>query len=272
MNPGDSLTPSTPAEAWRRRIEPALTALRAGIASACRVAGRNEADVRLVAVSKLQPAHAIAAALGLGLSDFGENYAQELRDKDAELARASSVDSARPKPRWHFIGPLQRNKVNLVVGRATLIHSVDNLALVTALGERVLRLRQQSPAQADQVQDCLVQVNVGGEEQKSGCHPTALAAILDAVAAQDGRLRCRGLMCIPPAVADGDRESVRPYFASLRLLRDEHERVARPHVQLTELSMGMSQDYAVAIAEGATLIRVGTALFGARLEGAERRG
>jgi pyridoxal phosphate enzyme (YggS family) len=234
--------------------------------SACQAAGRSEADVRLVAVSKLQPAAAVAAALDLGLCDFGENYAQELRDKDAELARATSADSPRPKPRWHFIGPLQRNKVNLVVGRATLIHSVDNLALVTALGERVLRLQQQATtkAQADQVQDCLVQVNVGGEEQKSGCHPKALAAILDAIAAQDGRLRCRGLMCIPPPVSDGDVESVRPYFASLRRLRDEHARVARPHVPLTELSMGMSQDYAVAIAEGATLIRVGTALFGAR--------
>lgn len=257
--------PDTPHE-WALRLAPSLQSLHQGIAAACRSAGREETAVKLVAVSKKQPPEAIAAALGLGQRDFGENYAQELRDKDAALGCLLPEQAQSALPRWHFIGPLQRNKVNLVAGRTALIHSVDNLSLVEALGERVRRLRAAATeaGQAELVQEILVQVNVGDEAQKAGCQPDELAAVLDGIAAQEGRLCCRGLMCIPPAAVGDDLETVRPYFARLRLLRDEQQRISRPHVVLTELSMGMSHDYAVAIAEGATLVRIGTAIFGAR--------
>jgi len=265
MSPPTDAEASIRLAAWSSRLGPALQTLRQGIALACRSAGRSENDVHLVAVSKKQPAVAVAAALQLGQLDFGENYAQELRDKHAELSQLAG-DSLPSPPRWHFIGPLQRNKVNLVVGRVALIHSVDSLALVAALGERVNRLRQTASdgTQATLVQDCLIQINIGDETQKSGCRPAELPAILDAISAQSGRLYCRGLMCIPPAIESADPGAVRPYFAQLRELRDEQQAVPRAHVELSQLSMGMSQDYAAAIAEGATLIRVGTALFGAR--------
>ncbi len=258
-------SPST-ADEWVGRIAASLQSLHQGIAEACRLAGRSETAVKLVAVSKKQPVEAVAAALRLGQRDFGENYAQELRDKDATLGCLLPEQTQAALPRWHFIGPLQRNKVNLVAGRTALIHSVDNLPLVEALGERVRRLRAAAtePGRAELVQDLLVQVNVGDEAQKAGCQPGELPAILAGIAAQEGRLCCRGLMCIPPAAVGDDLETVRPYFALLRRLRDEQQHIPRSHVVLTELSMGMSHDYAVAIAEGATLVRIGTALFGAR--------
>lgn len=229
-----------------------LAELQAAIAKACAHSGRAPDAVTLIAVSKLQPASAVREALRCGQRDFGENYAQELRDKRQELA--SEPDAAR----WHFIGPLQRNKVHLVVGRVELIHSVDSRELAAAIGARAARQSADGPAL---VQDCLVQVNLAGEEQKAGCPPGELPALLDFIAATAG-LRCRGLMCIPPATEQP--EDARPYFRRLRELRDEQARIPRPHVELHELSMGMSHDFAVAIAEGATLIRVGTALFGAR--------
>lgn len=230
-----------------------LLGLRTAIEAACRGAGRDPRSVRLVAASKLQPACAIAEALAAGQLEFGENYAQELRDKDTEL-RAGAADVS--ELRWHFIGPLQRNKVHLVVGRAALIHSVDSLELLEALRARLLR------AGGAPVQDVLLEVSVAGEAQKAGCAPADVPVLLDAIAAAGGVLRCRGLMAMPPL--DEDPERSRPYFRALRLLRDELAQVPRPHVQLDELSMGMSHDFAVAITEGATLVRVGTALFGPR--------
>ena len=231
-----------------------LAALRAAIAKACAHSGRAADAVTLIAVSKLQPASAVREALRCGQHDFGENYAQELRDKSQELA--SEPDAAR----WHFIGPLQRNKVHRVVGRVALIHSVDSRELCAALGARAAKQAAGGPG-SGLVQDCLVQVNLAGEEQKAGCPPGELPALLDFIATTAG-LRCRGLMCIPPAT--DQPEDARPYFRRLRELRDEQALIPRPHVELRELSMGMSHDFAVAIAEGATLIRVGTALFGAR--------
>ena len=230
-----------------------LSTLRAEIAAACARSGRAPGSVSLVAVSKLQPASAIAEAGRCGQRDFGENYAQELRDKQKELTgEAEAV-------RWHFIGPLQRNKVHLVVGRVALIHSVDSRELAAALAARAAKLA--SASGEGLVQPCLVQVNLAGEEQKAGCPPDELGALLDAIAAT-GTLRCRGLMCLPPDVPDP--EQARPYFRRLRELRDAQAQRPRAGVELVELSMGMSHDFAVAIAEGATLIRVGTALFGAR--------
>ena len=261
------MSPASPTDSppidWAQRVSASLVRVRAGIGAACDRVGRPVAEVRLVAVSKHQPSAAIAAALRAGQCDFGENYAQELRDKQAELSAAPLPAS----PRWHFIGPLQRNKVNLIVGRVALLHTVDTIALVEALAGRVGRLRE-APGGVPQdglVQDCLVQVNVGDESQKAGCPPEDLPRILDAIAAQNGRLRCLGLMCIPPALEDP--EAVRPYFALLRRLREQQAATLRSSVTLHELSMGMSHDYEVAIAEGATLIRVGTALFGPRQPG-----
>lgn len=236
-----------------------LSALQAAIEGAIKAAGRDTKSVRLVAVSKLQPPAAVALALRLGQTDFGENYAQELRDKHAALLTDPTLAHEIGKLRWHFIGPLQRNKVHLVVGRACLIHSVDNLPLIEAMKSRVLRLRDKTP---EATADCLIQVNVAGEAQKAGCTTDALPALLDAIALAGGLLRCRGLMCMPPESADP--EASRPYFRRMKELQTLLSKESRPHVELCELSMGMSHDFAVAIAEGATLLRVGTALFGAR--------
>jgi hypothetical protein len=238
-----------------------LAGLRAAITEACTRAGRDPAGVRLLAVSKLQPAAAVAEALAVGQLEFGENYAQELRDKDSELRALlteGGIDrgarAALGGLRWHFIGHLQRNKVHLVAGRVALIHSVDSLELLAALRARLERDGAR--------QDVLIEVSLAGEQQKAGCPPAEVPALLDAVAASGGALRCRGLMGMPPL--SDDAEASRPCFRRLRELRDELSRTSRPHVALDELSMGMSHDFAVAIAEGATIVRIGTALFGPR--------
>jgi PLP dependent protein len=204
-----------------------------------RRAGRS--DVTLLAVSKTMPAEDVAAALAAGQRDFAENYAQELRDKREELGAG---------PRWHFIGPLQSNKVKYVAGQVALIHALDTPELLGEVDRR-----------AGAAQECLVQVNVAAEPQKHGVAPEGLPALLDAFAPL-ARLRCVGLMVIPPL--SDDPEASRPHFAALRQLRDREAARARPHVDLRELSMGMSHDLETAIAEGATLVRVGTAIFGER--------
>ena len=216
-----------------------LQAVRAQVEAAVQARGPGP-TVRLIGVSKKQEVAAIQAAAEAGLQDVGENYAQELRDKRAALAE---VDL-----RWHFIGPVQTNKVKYVVGCA-LIHTVDRPALLDALEARAAR------HEVDQ--DVLVQVNVAGEAAKHGAAPADVPALLDRFAACT-RVRCRGLMVIPPL-----GES-RPHFVALRRLRDELAATPRKHVDLAELSMGMSADYETAIAEGATLVRVGTAIFGPR--------
>jgi hypothetical protein len=212
------------------------------IAAAEHAAGRPAGSVRLVAVSKKMTVADVEAARAAGQRDFGENYAQELRDKREALAAAADL-------RWHFIGPLQSNKVKLVTGRVALLHSIDSEALLDEIE------RRGTP------QDCLVQVNVAGESQKRGLPPAALPALLDRFAAATAA-RCAGLMVIPP-LAD-DPEAGRACFAALRALRDREAARSRPNVDLRELSMGMSHDLEVAIAEGATIVRVGTAIFGAR--------
>jgi hypothetical protein len=196
-----------------------LAEVRARIASACAKAGRDVNEVTLVAVSKTMPPEACREAVAAGQTILGENYAQELRDK------ARVVEGAR----WHYIGPLQRNKVKYVAGVAELIQEI------------AARARKMNV-----VQRCLIQVNVGDEPQKSGCSIEQLPALK---AAFGEGVKLEGLMCIPPA----DDDPV-PHFRKLRSLRDN----------LPHLSMGMSSDFEAAIAEGATLIRVGTALFGPR--------
>lgn len=200
--------------------------------------------VRLVAVSKKQPVAAIAEAIAAGVRDFGENYAQELESKREALPD--------PALRWHAIGPIQRNKVKLVVG-THLVHTVDRPELLDAIEHRAAALAI--------VQDVLVQVNLAHEQSKSGLDPEALPALLDRFATTP-HVRCRGLMLIPPIA---DPAQTRAHFAALRTLRDREAARARANVDLAELSMGMSDDFEIAIEEGATLVRVGTALFGARV-------
>ncbi len=194
--------------------------------------------VTLVAVSKTRPASIVAEALTAGHVDFGENYAQELRDKADELG---------PGPRWHFIGSLQRNKVKYVVGRAILIHDVDSIELAEEIGKR----SGSTPTAI------LVGVNMG-ELQKSGV-PTARALEFARALMRVPGVSLRGLMTIPPATEDP--AAAAPYFAELAALAAVGRADGLP---LHELSMGMSHDWAVAIAHGATLVRVGTAIFGAR--------
>jgi hypothetical protein len=196
--------------------------------------------VTLIGVGKRQPPAAIAAAVRAGLSDVGENYAQELRDKLRELAGLPI--------RWHFIGGLQSNKLKYLVGHA-LIHTVDRAELLEPLSRRAVT--------AGTVQDVLIEINLG-EPQKAGVAPERAAELLDAFAGAPA-VRCVGLMTIPPAEGPA-----RPHFAALRALRDRLAATARPRVELRELSMGMSDDFESAIEEGATMIRVGTAIFGAR--------
>lgn len=219
-------------------IASALGRVRADIAEAARAAGRDPATVTLVAVSKTKPVDDLRAAFAAGQRAFGENYAQELRDKADALGAAYE---------WHFIGSLQRNKVKYVVGRATLVHDVDSVALAEEISRR-----SQSVGRRTGV---LLGVNIGEEPQKSGVLPAEALATARRVAALPG-VELRGLMCIPPADAPAA-----PHFARMSDLAGQGRAEGLP---LHELSMGMSHDFAEAIAHGATLVRVGTAIFGAR--------
>ncbi|MEO7327264.1 MAG: YggS family pyridoxal phosphate-dependent enzyme [Minicystis sp.] len=212
------------------------------IDEACRKAGRTPDAVRLLAVSKTQPAEAVRAAYAAGQREFGENYAQELDEKAAALADL-------PDLRWHAIGQLQRNKVKQVVKSAAVVQAVDRAELGLEIDKRAAAIGRTIAV--------MVEVNVGGEASKGGCAPGDLGALLASLRSC-AHLRVTGLMTIPPAT--DDPEEARPFFAVLRALRDRHGGVAA----LPELSMGMSHDFAAAIAEGATLVRVGTAIFGAR--------
>jgi PLP dependent protein len=201
------------------------------IAAAAARAGRRPEEVTLVAVTKTHPVATLREAIAAGLRDLGENYVQELAEK------MPLVDGAR----WHFIGHLQRNKAKELAGRVALVHGVDSLALAEAIGKRV---------PPGQVQDILVQVNLAGETTKSGVSEAEVPALAAGIAALPS-VRLRGLMTIPPPDEDN-----RARFRALAAL-------AR-RLGLTELSMGMSDDFETAIEEGATLVRVGTAIFGAR--------
>jgi PLP dependent protein len=219
-------------------------AVRDTVAAACARAGRDPGGVTIVAVSKRHPASAIEQAIAAGVTDVGENYAQELVDKAAQV---------RSPVRWHFIGRLQRNKVRLVLGRAVLIHAVDSVRLAEEIERRA--------ADAGLVQPVLVEVNVAGEDTKGGVAPANAAMLVSGLAGLT-HVRCDGLMTMPPPAPDP--EASRPYFAALRALRDE---LATPERPLPVLSMGMSADYAAAVVEGATHLRVGTAIFGERPRG-----
>lgn len=216
-----------------------LDRVRTRIGAAAARAGRDPRAITLVAVSKNVDVGAVRALRAAGQADFGENRAQELQQKVAALAES--------RVRWHFVGRLQRNKVKEVVGVATLIHSVDRVELGEAIGDRAGR--------RNLVQRVLVQVNVGEDPAKGGCAPEAAAGLVARLRRFEG-IACVGLMTMPPLGPD-----VRPLFRRLRELRD---RLRRRFPEVTELSMGMSRDFDVAVEEGATMVRVGQALFGQR--------
>jgi pyridoxal phosphate enzyme (YggS family) len=224
-------------------VAAALADARARIERAARACGRDPAAVRLIAVSKTKPPEVIREAYAAGQRAFGESYAQELAQKAEALADLAGLQ-------WHFIGHLQTNKAKVVARVAHWVHSVDSAAVARELGKRAARDR---PGLALPV---LVEVNVGGEAQKAGASPADLAEVLAAVRAQPA-LAVRGLMTIPPA---GDRAAARRVFGALATLRNLHGGAA----QLPELSMGMSGDLEEAVEQGATLVRVGTAIFGER--------
>lgn len=238
------------------------------IANAARKVSRDPSEITLVAVSKKQSIDKIIAAYAAGQRDFGENYVQELMQKAERLSQYADI-------RWHLIGHLQTNKARFVAKLVHAVHTVSSVKLAQELGDRVrqrTRTLAASPEAARALAEgsfdttpplsvlplsVLVEVNVGQEEQKSGCAPHELAQVLDAIDAQLG-LRLSGLMTVPPF--DPDPEKARPYFEQLAALRDAHGGKER----LAELSMGMSQDMEVAIEAGASIVRVGSAIFGAR--------
>ena len=200
--------------------------------------------VRLLAVSKAQPAVALAALADLGQQAFGENYVQEA------LAHQAALGAASEAIEWHLIGHLQSNKAREAAALFDWVQTLDRLKLVDALARH--RLPSRTPL------NVLLQVNIDDESSKHGCEPGEVASLADAVAAQP-RLALRGLMAIPAPHADP--ESRRPAFRRMKQLFDD---LASRHRQVDTLSMGMSDDFAVAIDEGATMVRIGTALFGAR--------
>lgn len=225
-----------------------LEEIRVRIAQAATAADRDPGDVRVVGVTKTHPPEVARAAVAAGITDLGENRVEEA------VAKAERVDGAR----WHFIGRLQSRKANLLIGGDWLVHSVDRRSLVD-------RLQRLASAEGS-VQRLLVQVNVGDDPAKGGC-PLPEAEDLVAYARRRSNLRVEGLMTMPPMPAAGadPANAARPHFARLRDLRDG---LTKQHPDVRELSMGMTADLEAAVAEGATMVRVGEGLFGPRGAGA----
>ncbi len=217
-----------------------LDAVRDRMRAAARRAGRDPESVRLLLASKTQPPEAIRAAYAAGAREFGENYVQEAVAKRESLADLGDL-------RWHLIGHLQRNKAKLAAATFAMIQSLDSEALAQALA----RARESPPIPV------LIEINLGGEASKSGVAPASAGPLITAVR---GLVEVRGLMTIPPPGASA--AASRPYFARLRDLRDHLARTCK--LALSDLSMGMTDDFEVAIEEGATIVRVGRAVFGER--------
>ena len=222
-----------------------LQSISARIRSAAARVGRNTDEIRLIAVTKTFDRAYVDAAIAAGLVDFGENKVQEALQKQAK--------SQDTNIHWHLIGHLQSNKARKAVAAFDWIHTVDSLNLLQRL--------DQAAGQTGHTPNVLLQVDLAGEPTKYGAAETEVRQIIDA-AGSCTAVRIRGLMVLPPWSEDPER--TRPYFRRLRLFRDELRPLAPPAIQLDHLSMGMSHDFEVAIEEGATLVRVGTALFGPR--------
>ena len=221
-----------------------LAWVRERMQAACKRSGRNVDDVRLVAVSKTKPATAIEEAVAAGQTLFGESYVQEFMDKERTVPEAVE---------WRFVGALQTNKVKYLAGKVALIHSVDRLHLAAEISRQWGKI--------DRTIDLLIQVNIGQEASKSGTSETELASLVREIATFPN-LKIKGLMTLPPYC--DDPQEIRPYFRELRRLACHLHDLAIPGVEMRELSMGMTHDFEAAIEEGATLIRVGTAIFGER--------
>lgn len=218
------------------------------VAEACRIAGRNRSDVLLLAVSKLHPASDVEFLAGLGQKDFGENYVQEALAKRERLAPGKFADNLR----WHMIGRPQTRKAPLVAGNFTLLHALDSSKLADAMERRL--------AAGNGGQDVLLEVNIGAEKQKAGVMADSLGELAEYIEGRCPHLSLKGLMCLPPVFDAGD--AARPFFSRLREERDSLEK--RLGKSLPILSMGMSGDFRAAIAEGATIVRIGSSIFGPR--------
>jgi len=223
-------------------LEERLATVKERIRRAAEKARRSPQDVCLVAVSKMHSADAVREAYRHGLRAFGENYAQELVSKAADVGGLPGIE-------WHMIGHLQTNKARIVAPVITTLHTVDSTYLASEIGKRAAKLGRTI--------EVLIEVNIAKDPTKSGCSPPELQSIIDAVGAWPA-LTLRGIMTMPPYSDDPER--ARPFFAGLRALQTLHGGAA----VLPELSMGMSHDLEVAIAEGATIVRVRTAIFGQR--------
>lgn len=221
-----------------------IAQIRQRIESACQRSGRDPEAVHLVAVSKVKPASAIDQAYRAGQQLFGESYVQEFRDKASAVTEPVT---------WHFVGGLQSNKIKYLRGKVAMIHSVDRFSLAKEIDRQWQK--------TEQIANILIQVNVGEETSKSGCTATDLVPLVRRIATLE-QVKIRGLMCLPPLFEDP--EKVRPYFRKLHDLFQQIAAEQIPGVEMSELSMGMSGDFEAAIEEGATLVRIGTAIFGTR--------
>lgn len=233
-----------------------LAVVRGRIASAARAAGRDPGEVRLLVATKTQTPEAVLEALAAGVDLIGENRVQELVAKAPAVADAVAAGALRV----HMIGHLQRNKINQVLATASGLETLDSLDLARAISDRCVR----DGRTGDRALEVMVQVNVTGEESKSGVEPGAAAELATAVATLPG-LRLTGFMTIGARLDGSDEDRVRAGFARLRAVRDEVRGSGAPGTaSAAELSMGMTGDLELAIAEGATIVRVGTAVFGPR--------
>ena len=223
-----------------------LVQVKRCIIEAAKRAGRDPSGIRLLAVTKEQSDVTVAEGIQAGMTLLGENKVQEASGKIEAFGRKNGLE-------WHFIGRLQKNKVKFIFDLFDLIHSVDSLSLAEAIHKKAQKIGFCMPI--------LLQVNISGEKSKLGIDPLDLPREIQKFAKLEG-VKISGLMTIPPF--DHDPETSRPYYARLRELRDTCSSLNIPRICLDELSMGMSNDYEVAIEEGATLVRVGTGLFGPR--------
>ena len=223
-------------------LEKRLQEVRDRIENAAKGCGRDPGEVTLIAVTKTYPVDAMNEAISLGVTDIGENKPQEVRDK---------FDHVKPV-KWHLIGHLQSNKIKYVIDRCTMIHSVDSIKL--------MQKTEKSALSHDCHIDILIQVNISGEESKSGIAPDELPSLLEA-AGELSRVHVKGLMTIAPKAEFGD-PSV--HFKNMRALFEETKQKTYKNVEMKELSMGMSNDFELAIENGATMVRVGSSIFGPR--------
>lgn len=225
-------------------LEKNLKSIQDKVKDACKRSGRHPEDVTLIAVSKTKPVSMLQEIYDLGIRQFGENKVQELTDKYEKLPKDIS---------WHMIGHLQRNKVKYLIGKTTLIHSVDSLRLAEAI--------EAEAAKKNCLVDVLIEVNVAGEESKFGISPEELLPLVEQIA-RFRHIKIKGLMTIAPFVENPEENRI--HFANLRKLSVDIAAKNIDNVSMRILSMGMTNDYEVAIEEGATMVRVGTGIFGER--------